>query len=57
MAAVETNNACPDKQLADEISNYDEMVVWVSGISCGRIMRSGWALRYWLGVTLHLIYR
>ena len=33
MAAVETNNACPDKQLADEISNYDEMVVWVSGIS------------------------
>ena len=26
MAAVETNEACPNKQLADEISNYVEMV-------------------------------
>ena len=26
MAAVETNNACPNKQLADENSKYVEMV-------------------------------
>ena len=33
VAAVETNNACPNNQLADEISNYVEMVVWCSRIS------------------------
>jgi len=26
VAAVETNTACPNKKLADEISNYVEMV-------------------------------
>ena len=45
VAAVETNNACPNKQLADEISNYVEMVVWVSGFL--------WPYNaFWMGITL-----